>query len=64
MLHFSKALVYAVLGRDEEALTAYESGLHCSAAEKLEDPIREYDGVKESRNDDTKTPQIYGTVQV
>jgi hypothetical protein len=36
----------------------------CSAAEKLEDPIREYHRVKESRNDDTKTPQVYGAVQV
>jgi hypothetical protein len=36
----------------------------CSAAEKLEDPIREYHGVKESRNNGTKTPQVHGTVQV
>jgi hypothetical protein len=37
---------------------------NCSAAEKLEDPIREYHGVKESRNNGTKTPQVHGTVQV
>ncbi len=36
----------------------------CSAAEKLEDPIREYHGVKESRNDGTETPQVYGAIQI
>jgi hypothetical protein len=36
----------------------------CGAAEKLEDPIREYDRVKESRNDGTKTPQVYCPVQI